>query len=321
MAHDSESPLDQAVAVDSEKPTEPDTPVPLKDASPEQPAPQTLQTEQAPERAPDAKADQAAEQAPAPPAIEPVMQQEEIQQTQKGHAGQKDSTKQDSKEPKDAKGEADSSDNEQENKHRFTTEETVMIFDWDDTVLPSSWVQEQGLRLDGESKLTPSQQEELLDLARLATQTLNMAKTLGTVVLVTNAERGWIELSCAKFLPSLVPTLHNVKVLSARTEYERPDLSSPFEWKLKAFVAEISRLFNTDGINRRKNILSFGDSAHEREALIHATANLPNCRTKSLKFVERPRIDQLRKQHALVGRCVKKIVHHDGNLDLCLRSL
>eukprot|EP00929_Paragymnodinium_shiwhaense_P057673 TRINITY_DN2887_c0_g1_i1.p1 TRINITY_DN2887_c0_g1~~TRINITY_DN2887_c0_g1_i1.p1 ORF type:complete len:248 (+),score=59.54 TRINITY_DN2887_c0_g1_i1:304-1047(+) len=184
--------------------------------------------------------------------------------------------------------------------HRFTFDETVIIFDWDDTVLPSSWVQEQGLRLDGESQLTPTQQ-----------------------VLVTNAERGWIELSSRKFLPSLLPTLEDVKLLSARTEYERPEVVSPFEWKLRAFQHEILRLFHErgGGQQKRKNILSFGDSAHEREALIHATANLPNCRTKSLKFVERPRIETLRKQHSLVARCVKKIVHHDGNLDLCLRSL
>lgn len=38
-----------------------------------------------------------------------------------------------------------------------------------------------------------------------------MAKQLGTVVLITNAERGWIELSCQKFLPTLFPALESVK--------------------------------------------------------------------------------------------------------------
>jgi hypothetical protein len=33
------------------------------------------------------------------------------------------------------------------------------------------------------------------------------------VVLVTNAERGWIELSCQKFMPTLFPSLENVKAL------------------------------------------------------------------------------------------------------------
>jgi len=205
--------------------------------------------------------------------------------------------------------------------HRFTVEETILIFDWDDTVLPSSWVQENGHRLDQELCVPKHIQEELADLSRLATHTLRTAQRLGTVVLVTNAERGWIELSCQKFLPDLYPALLNVKLLSARSEYERPDISSPFEWKLRAFESEIRRIFEHDRYGlRRKNILSFGDSYHEREALIHATATLRNCRTKSLKFVERPRIDELCRQHSLVARCFSRIVHHDGNLDLCIKS-
>jgi len=210
--------------------------------------------------------------------------------------------------------------------HRFTMAETVMIFDWDDTVLPSSWVQEQGLRLDDESYLSEWQEAELTEMATIASETLRVAKRLGTVVLVTNAERGWIELSCQKFMPSLAASLEGVNLLSARTTYERPDVASPFEWKLRAFESELDRIFGdvmgseaSSETYGRKNIISLGDSAHEREALIHATSQIPNCRTKSLKFVERPDIEQLRKQHALIVGCFRRIVHHDGNLDLCIR--
>jgi hypothetical protein len=206
-------------------------------------------------------------------------------------------------------------------KHRFDPQETILIFDWDDTMLPSSWVADQGLRAELDAKLTKDQEAELNDLSRLAIDTLRIAKTYGTVVLVTNAERGWIELSCQKFMPALFPALKEVKIFSARTEFERPEVTSPFEWKLKAFQCEIDRLFKVEKFpnTRRMNILSFGDSAHEREALIAATADLANCRTKSLKFVEKPRIEHLRKQHVLLARCIERIVHHDGNLDMCLR--
>jgi len=203
--------------------------------------------------------------------------------------------------------------------HCFSPEETVLIFDWDDTVHPSSWVQEQGLRLDLESMPTALQWEQLDELARLASSTLSLAKQFGTVVLVTNAERGWIEMSCAKFLPSLAPMLESVKLLSARSEYERLHLTSPFEWKLRAFDAEIGRVLGPDP-QRRRNVLSFGDSSHEREAVIHATVNMPNCRTKALKFLDRPGVQQLHRQHQLVAQCIHRLVHHDGNLDLCLRT-
>eukprot|EP00931_Biecheleriopsis_adriatica_P074672 TRINITY_DN4867_c1_g1_i1.p1 TRINITY_DN4867_c1_g1~~TRINITY_DN4867_c1_g1_i1.p1 ORF type:complete len:254 (-),score=66.07 TRINITY_DN4867_c1_g1_i1:116-877(-) len=226
--------------------------------------------------------------------------------------------------PRDDSEELESAD-ENLDGHRFAPEETLLIFDWDDTVMPSSWVLDEGLRVDDAATLTEKQQEHLSELARLAARTLRMASRLGTVLLVTNAERGWVELSCKKFMPSLLPSLATVKTLSARTEYESADVPSPFEWKLKAFNNEISRVFDIDPDSkdtsqpRRKNILSFGDSGHEREAVINATANMPDTRTKSLKFIDRPGVEELRKQHALIVKCMKQIVHHDGNLDLCIK--
>eukprot|EP00425_Heterocapsa_triquetra_P039364 CAMPEP_0195087744 /NCGR_PEP_ID=MMETSP0448-20130528/27502_1 /TAXON_ID=66468 /ORGANISM="Heterocapsa triquestra, Strain CCMP 448" /LENGTH=394 /DNA_ID=CAMNT_0040121337 /DNA_START=115 /DNA_END=1296 /DNA_ORIENTATION=+ len=186
---------------------------------------------------------------------------------------------------------------------RFTAEETVLIFDWDDTILPSSWVQRHGLRLDEASEVLDWQLEQLAEVASVAAETLRIAKQFGTVVLVTNAERGWIELSCQKFMPQLMPLLETVRIVSARTSYKSAVCVSPIDWKLRAFEAEIRRLYGLALLEPepRKNILSLGDSVHEREALMQATSSLPNCRSKSLKFVERPDITQICKQHALVA--------------------
>merc|ERR1711920_30017 len=95
----------------------------------------------------------------------------------------------------------------------FTMAETLFVFDWDDTVLPSTWLQRQGLRLDGASKVSQWHREQLAVVAESAIEILSNAKKCGTVVLVTNAERGWIELSCQKFLPTLLPQLENVKTV------------------------------------------------------------------------------------------------------------
>lgn len=204
----------------------------------------------------------------------------------------------------------------------FSREETMFIFDWDDTVLPSSWVQGQGLRLDNASAVSEKQAAQLAEVAKVAACTLRVAKRHGTVVLVTNAERGWIELSCQKFLPTLCPSLENVRIVSARTTYEGSVGASPLDWKLSAFDVEINRHFLNGGMAdkyRRKNIFSLGDSIHEREALLRASSNSPNCRSKSLKFVERPDIGQLLKQHELIVSSFEQMIHYDGTLDLCLR--
>eukprot|EP00933_Yihiella_yeosuensis_P046069 TRINITY_DN41537_c0_g1_i1.p1 TRINITY_DN41537_c0_g1~~TRINITY_DN41537_c0_g1_i1.p1 ORF type:complete len:243 (+),score=51.58 TRINITY_DN41537_c0_g1_i1:384-1112(+) len=217
---------------------------------------------------------------------------------------------------------SDDQANQDSEETRFSKKETLLIFDWDDTILPSSWVQRQGLRLDESSQVKPHHREELAKVARVAATTLRTAKQLGTVVLITNAERGWIELSCMKFLPSLYPLLEGVKLVSARTTYERSErCSSPLDWKVVAFENEIARFYGDalEAADMRKNVLSLGDSVHEREAVMRATASLPNCRTKALKFVEHPDVTELCKQHDLIGSCFEKINHHDDNLDLCIR--
>jgi len=201
----------------------------------------------------------------------------------------------------------------------FSFKDTILIFDWDDTILPSTWVQDQGLRLDDECVLTLDQQEKLNTMALQAANTLRVAKRHGKVILVTNAERGWIELSCQKFMPSLYSSLEDVKLTSARSTYEQQGVASPFEWKYLAFDNEISHFYEFFPSDQRKNVISFGDSAHEREALIRVTERMTACCTKSLKFVERPEVEQLVKEHELISECFNHIVNHDGNLDMCVR--
>jgi len=210
------------------------------------------------------------------------------------------------------------SDEEDADEAKFAVADTLLIFDWDDTVLPTTWIGAQGLGLAEESVPTKEQMAQLEKVAQHASATLTAAKRYGTLVIITNAERGWIELTCQKFMPSLYPALEGVRLLSARSTYEPQGIASPFEWKYLAFEEEIRCLIDDAG-DRMRNVMSFGDSAHEREALIRATEQMPSCRTKSLKFAERPEIDQLLKQHALISGCFDHIVNHDGNLDLCIR--
>lgn len=53
----------------------------------------------------------------------------------------------------------------------------------------------------------------------------------GPVVIITNAETGWVELSCKRFMPRVMPFLASVKVLSARSTFEALFPDSPADWK------------------------------------------------------------------------------------------
>jgi len=205
----------------------------------------------------------------------------------------------------------------------LSTNTTLVIFDWDDTILPSTWLQLQGLTLDPDSVPTEEQRSLLEALAVKAVKTLESAKLWGTVIFITNAEEGWIQRSCQKFLPSLLESLESVKLLSARSAYEPMGEASPTAWKLLAFESEIEGFIDNlsdSAAGLQKNLISLGDSKHEREALVRTTMNMTECYAKSVKFVDRPSVEQLTREHELVNGSFPQIMQHLGMMDLCLRS-
>jgi len=192
-------------------------------------------------------------------------------------------------------------------------ESTIIFVDWDDTLLCSSYLSGAGYRLDSELESSSPIDRELKELEASVIGLLRLAMSFGEVHVVTNAETGWVQLSAKKFLPGVVPVLDSVKVLSARSTYETMFPDAPVKWKFCAFQ---ERLFSDT--KSSKNVISFGDSHVEREAVRAVTRGLPNTKTKSVKFAEKPSMEQLRRQLELVTNCFQYIHSHEGDLDLQL---
>lgn len=198
-----------------------------------------------------------------------------------------------------------------------TGTDTVIFLDWDDTLLCSTYLTLEGIRLDTDISGRESLIEQLTDFEKHAIAVLKLALDFGDVTIVTNAEDGWVELSARKFLPNIVPFIEKLHIISARSTFEKTYPDSPLQWKLSVFQQELGRI-GIDTINNNvKSVLSFGDSYVEREAILKATKFL-DCKTKSIKFAERPTIEQLKKQLELVANCFEDIVSHQENLDLCM---
>jgi len=197
------------------------------------------------------------------------------------------------------------------------SDNTVIIFDWDDTLLASSFLSGKGYRLETTLERTPEIDTQLKDLEASVVAVLKLASSFGHVHIVTNAETGWVQLSAQKFIPAVVPLLDKVKVVSARSTYESSFPDCPLKWKFYAFQEKLSKTFAPD-LKSEKNVISFGDSHVEREAVRAVTKGFTNTRTKSVKFAERPSMEQLRRQIELVTNCFHYIIQHDGDLDLQL---
>jgi len=194
---------------------------------------------------------------------------------------------------------------------------TVVLFDYDDTLLASSYLSGKGYRLDSDAT-SADVDAGLKELEQSVMAVLTMALKFGHVHIVTNAETGWVQLSAQKFMPGLVPLLSKVKVISARSTFESLHPEAPVKWKYCAFQETLNSIFGGMETKTAKNVISFGDSHVEREAVRAVTRGFPNVKTKSVKFAERPSMEQLRRQIELVTNCFNYIYLHDGDLDLQL---
>lgn len=200
--------------------------------------------------------------------------------------------------------------------------QTIIILDWDDTMCPSTaCMRHHGLSVLGD----PPEGEVAQGLANLAVEAqalLEQAIELAEeVIIVTNAEEGWIDLSCKQWLPGLQTCLDKAHVVSARSTWEPQGVASPAGWKARAFEEAVDKFYSRYPNQSWKNIISIGDAPHEREAL-HRVVNLApggaskRCRSKSVKFVLRPSIEQLTRELQMLRESLREIVWHDDDLDL-----
>lgn len=188
----------------------------------------------------------------------------------------------------------------------------TIFIDWDDTILCSSFLSASGYRVDDDRPRSEELDAQLKALELSAISVITIAKETGRVFIVTNADQGWVEMSAKKWLPGILPILSTIQIFSARYNFERLHPGSPVAWKICAFRS----LLNHCGVPT--HVLSFGDSNVEREAIHLSTREIAHCRTKSIKFADRPSIEKLRCQLELVRACFQSLVLHPGVLDLVL---
>mmetsp|Transcript_3292 Transcript_3292/g.6164 ORF Transcript_3292/g.6164 Transcript_3292/m.6164 type:complete len:332 (+) Transcript_3292:313-1308(+) len=118
---------------------------------------------------------------------------------------------------------------------------TVIIFDWDDTICPSTFIDQ--CKVQSLNDLPLHFQNLLQDIGRAAEQCLLAASQHGEVIIITNSDDGWVHYSCKRYIPNLLPYLEKVRIVSARTEYEEFYPDAPLCWKAAAFAHEVNEIF------------------------------------------------------------------------------
>ena len=60
------------------------------------------------------------------------------------------------------------------------------------------------------------------------------ARALGTTLIITNAEEGWVQHSSKLYLPKVLPALRGVPIISARSRFEGQYPGEAATWKQQA---------------------------------------------------------------------------------------
>jgi len=189
--------------------------------------------------------------------------------------------------------------------------QTVIIFDWDDTLLCTSY-----LNFRGDADLQPAVVRHLEDIQRAGKKLLELAMGLGRTFIITNAMNGWVQYSAAKWIPEVLDVLQNqnIRVISARTNHEPQYPGEVGQWKIQAFL-EVQRDLNSQIIT---NLISLGDSNFEMDAVHVMGKEFSQALVKTIKFRENPSPEELLKQLELVTQKFERIVENARNLKIGL---
>ena len=191
------------------------------------------------------------------------------------------------------------------------THNSLIIFDWDDTLLPTTFLTQGGI-FNENIIITENDQKKIEKLENSALKLLNMALTKGDVYIITNAGVGWVEYSAQKFYPSVFEILPKIQIISARGEWEKDYPGDSRKWKIQTFLSLKDKL-DTKLVT---NIICLGDSLFEIEAGRVLANSFKEAFVKTIKFKEGPKLEELNKQLMLVENQFNSICSAVKNLTI-----
>jgi len=237
-----------------------------------------------------------------------------------------------------------------------TANETLIIFDWDDTLCPTTYIWDHPLLKWSEvapcfaendasessqaasNESDPTLLQVLDEQQNAAIALLNLAVTLGQVVIVTLAKVGWVEMSIRNFMPKLVGLLDE---LCIEVVYARQAIPSRYLRRAREEDNELQKVLKTRAMSQIvkkfyskggtcdgrswKNVISIGDSAAERLALQDVifrreqkdSRGVPKeCRCKVVKLLMEPTAERLTAEIQVLLMWLLTIVCQDDDLDI-----
>ncbi len=189
---------------------------------------------------------------------------------------------------------------------------SVFIFDWDDTLFFTTHLNPS----KNNTFFYESETEKRLmnTIEYYVAEILNKALDKGTVLIITNSSDGWVQ-ACAKFYyPNLLPILDKIKIISSRELYQNEYPADPITWKIKTFNDLKQKLyFEKCTVS---NLICIGDDNCEIIAAKKLGESFGNCLVKTIKFRDKPNLNELIKQIILINEQIIRVYNYPKSLTI-----
>jgi hypothetical protein len=189
----------------------------------------------------------------------------------------------------------------------------VLIFDYDDTLFPSSHIAQHELyNSDINSMEFAHHREAFLELESAAIAVLTKAISVGDlVVIVTNGKLDWIKYSMKMFYHRFFEFVrkHDTPIVSAQDIFSSRN-PHPTMWKVHCFQHLLASLFSTN--NAPTLLISVGDGAHEAIACEVAAKGV-GISYRNVILLETPSPKQMAHQLYILVQELNSVIDHQAD--------
>jgi hypothetical protein len=186
----------------------------------------------------------------------------------------------------------------------MSTRTNLIIYDWDDTLLNTSEIIDYCTRSKinhKDPKVVTRFKSTFHQMDITASQLITLSYKLGDVIIITNADEGWVQSTCELYLPKLfniitalgIPIISALKLYKLKTGNEDDKYS---EWK---YITMKHVLEHNDQYNK---MVSIGDSDNEKLAALKIS-KLPDkkhMKIKTIKLTDLPTSSKMVRQHSII---------------------
>lgn len=203
---------------------------------------------------------------------------------------------------------------------------TEIIFDFDDTLYPTSALQTAYLN-DQYGSNFASLVLDLKTFQESVIALLNTAVDLAdSVKIITNASSGWPSTALKTVgMNGMYQFIieKGIPIISAREEFKSQYTDSRL-WKIKAFDKHVFAAvkIRTPSSHPEKAIqfIGFGDQDHDRTALLQHQGFFRNSKLKSVKLESTPTIKRLTEELDQIRNQLQIIIRHRKEIDVEMKD-